>query len=637
MPRKVVQSPDDLGTVVSATAVLPKGIPDRPPTAVGAGGGCVWSLYILDRIAPLARTVAVHISRMTSRRWWPREQLAVLIGLGVVALVLAVMLSGQALALLREGSEVSRRAMALKVDELSRTVALRTEYQLLTPMATALGRAAPGASSPQIFAHRVAEGLPCTCMARGGLTVRIDGATHPRITSSQSDPRDQAFARQLADTLERQVWFPHLSSANVIGRPDWPGGSPTADGRVVFGFLVPSRAGRPRLFGYMGRFAAADTIAYILATELDPSIYLTRALGDSTAEPGSKRMPVTFRTPPVIITVADAGGDILHADRRYGWAEGRRVLSLPTDVASLALDIDPLTPLGNPVDAPRMPSDPRGRLLTILVLFLVTVGLGVVAMVQMRREYALARRRTRFVSSVSHELRTPLAQIRLFAELLRDDEVTNDERRTEYARIIDEEAQRLTYFVDNVLAFTTLDAAAAAMRRNLVSLSAIVAHTVERFAPLAASRSADIASSVAPGVIISGNEDALRRIILNVLDNAVKYGPPGQTVRVEVGSDGAVAYVTVDDSGPGIPVRDRDRIFEPFVRLQAPGTAASGGSGIGLAIVRSLMRALDGTVSVEDARRGGTRIRLSFPLAGREPTRPEGMPEPRPARELEPA
>ena len=157
-----------------------------------------------------------------------------------------------------------------------------------------------------------------------------------------------------------------------------------------------------------------------------------------------------------------------------------------------------------------------------------------------------------------------------------------------------------------------------------------MADTVERFAPLAASRAAMIEASVAPGVMVTANEEALRRIFLNVLDNAVKYGPAGQTIRVALTLDRGSAYVTVDDAGPGVATADRHRMFEPFVRLHSTGSAATGGSGIGLAIVRSLVIALNGTVCMEDAPGEGARVRLAFPGATMRTEATQAVPPPTP-------
>jgi signal transduction histidine kinase len=115
-------------------------------------------------------------------------------------------------------------------------------------------------------------------------------------------------------------------------------------------------------------------------------------------------------------------------------------------------------------------------------------------------------------------------------------------------------------------------------------------------------------------VDVEGHADSIRQIVLNLLENAVKYGPTGQQVTVTVDADGQTGRIIVDDQGPGIPPRDRARIFEPFFRLPRDENGESGGSGIGLAVVSELAAAQQATVAVDDAPRGGARIIVRFRL-----------------------
>ncbi len=346
------------------------------------------------------------------------------------------------------------------------------------------------------------------------------------------------------------------------------------------------------------------------------------SLSDSTIRPDAGDGGATV--PPVTRDLMDASGRVLDAGTGARWLPGVRVTTLPPDVGGLQLRT---FPVARPTEPPGSPTPSRGgRLLVVVALFGVTVALSVVALLQLRGEFELARRRARFVSGVSHELRTPLAQIRLFAELLRDKQPAVQSKRYEYARIIDEEAQRLTYLVDNVLAFAALEDAVRGPRRQDVFLSGILQETIGRFSPLAASRSATIHPSIEPAVHVHANDDALRQILLNVLDNAVKYGPAGQTIEVGLTTRAGDAEITVDDAGPGIPAADRERVFEPFVRLDDGPAPGSGGSGIGLTIVRDLVAAMGGSVSIEDAPRRGTRVRMRFPLV-RQPATYAGAPD----------
>jgi signal transduction histidine kinase len=262
---------------------------------------------------------------------------------------------------------------------------------------------------------------------------------------------------------------------------------------------------------------------------------------------------------------------------------------------------------------------PHSRLPLLAGVFVLTAGLLAMALVQLHRQQELARLRTEFVSGVSHELRTPLAQIRWFAELLHLGKLRTDEERSRSARIIDQEARRLTYLVENVLNFSRAEKGTNRIAPATLDLAAEIRDAVEMFAPLARSRRITVRAAPAPNLTVTADRDALRQIMLNLLDNAAKYGPAGQTITV--GSSPAPASeaprvrVWVEDQGPGIPISERDRVWEPYVRLSRNVEAASGGSGIGLSVVRELVVLHGGTAWIESAgTRGGARVVIELPV-----------------------
>jgi signal transduction histidine kinase len=214
--------------------------------------------------------------------------------------------------------------------------------------------------------------------------------------------------------------------------------------------------------------------------------------------------------------------------------------------------------------------------------------------------------KSELVSGVSHELRTPLAQIRMFAEMLRLGWVRSDDERQRSVAIIDQEARRLSHLVENILQFSRAERLAPRLSVAPLELTALVNEVVESFAPLAAARGVTVRTTHSGDVSALGDRDALRQVLLNLLDNAVKYGPEGQTITAgtRVAADGRV-QVWVDDEGAGIPARDKARVWEPFRRLDHAVEAGISGNGIGLAVVRELVTAQGGTVSVHDAPRGG--------------------------------
>jgi signal transduction histidine kinase len=256
---------------------------------------------------------------------------------------------------------------------------------------------------------------------------------------------------------------------------------------------------------------------------------------------------------------------------------------------------------------------PRSRLPMLGVVFALTVGLMVAALLQLRRQQQLAQLRVDFVSGISHELRTPLAQIRLFAELLRNGQLRSEQERERSIGIIDEEAQRLTYLVENVLAFSRSEHGRGTITAEPVAMDREIEAAVDAFAPLARVRRAKIKSSIERGLIARVDPRALRQIVLNLLDNAVKYGPLGQTVTVSLSGTGGTVSVAVEDKGPGVPRSEREHIWEPYYRLGRETDASVGGSGIGLSIVRELVLLHGGRTWVEDGADGGARFIVEFP------------------------
>ena len=232
-----------------------------------------------------------------------------------------------------------------------------------------------------------------------------------------------------------------------------------------------------------------------------------------------------------------------------------------------------------------------------------------------RRESELAEARSNFVAGVSHELRTPLAQIRMFTETLLLGRTRNDAERRRSLEIIDQEAKRLTALVDNVLNLGRAERGTVRLAPAAVELSPIVKEVVDTFSQLPRARSMDFRTELEPRLIATVDSGAFRQILLNLLDNAAKYGPSSQRITVGLAMFEENARLWVDDEGPGIPVRERQRIFEPFFRSATHGDSRVSGSGIGLAVVRELSLLLGGTVRAEQAPGGGARIVVEFPDA----------------------
>lgn len=262
---------------------------------------------------------------------------------------------------------------------------------------------------------------------------------------------------------------------------------------------------------------------------------------------------------------------------------------------------------------------PRSRLPEILATAVLAVMLLGLLFYQYRRQEELGRLRDEFVSGVSHELRTPLSQIRLLAELLRLGKVPTEERRDRSLRIIDQEARRLTFLVESILSFTSSQR--AALSPTPTDISVDVEEIVSGFEPLATARGVRLLLQLAPALTADVDRGALRQVLLNLLDNAVRYGPTGQTVTVATAHAGARWTLEVTDEGPGVPASEREAIFAPYYRLSRDMGGAVGGTGIGLAVVRRLVRAHGGDVQVQSVNESdtgvaaGARFVVSLPLS----------------------
>ena len=267
---------------------------------------------------------------------------------------------------------------------------------------------------------------------------------------------------------------------------------------------------------------------------------------------------------------------------------------------------------------------PRSRLPFLLALLAVAAALSFVAIGQIRREGELSRLRADFVASISHELRTPLTQMRLYLETLRLGRFTTDEQREWSLDNVERETTRLGHLVERVLRFSRTGRSSPDPRAP-VDVRAELEQLVAEFAPLADARGAHVVADLDAVPRVALQPDALRHIVLNLLDNAVKYGPRGQTVRVKLGSarvrgsaGAGDVQIEITDEGPGVPPADRERIWRAYQRGSDVGGTA--GSGVGLSVVRDVVAQHGGRAWVENAPAGqGSRFVVTLPTSDAAP------------------
>ena len=258
---------------------------------------------------------------------------------------------------------------------------------------------------------------------------------------------------------------------------------------------------------------------------------------------------------------------------------------------------------------------PRIRLPLMLLLIVMTTAVVGATCWLLLKERALARTRSEFVARVSHELRTPLTQIRMFAETLALGRARDADQAREYLSIIDRESQRLGHLVDNVLTFSRREMTPHQLAIGPVDVSATVGEVLRNYQPLAESHGDQLQAEVQAELQARADREAVSQVLLNFLDNACKYGPRGQTVRVQAWREADQVCVAVEDDGPGVPDSRKEVIWQPYRRLRREQLRALNGTGIGLSVARELVQAMAGSCRVTDASGGGARFELRLPAS----------------------
>ena len=246
--------------------------------------------------------------------------------------------------------------------------------------------------------------------------------------------------------------------------------------------------------------------------------------------------------------------------------------------------------------------------IAVLAVFVCAiVSGGILITRETLRNIRDARQKTSFVSSVSHELKTPLTSIRMYAELLLSGRIKDREKNKNYLSIIVTESERLTRLINNVLDFGRLEQ--GRKKYNLVEfdLAQLLDHVVETHQMRITDQSLEIIREIEDkDYWVRTDRDAIEQVILNLLDNALKYAGQGSYVKFVLaqGNDNQVILKICDD-GPGIPAEKKEKIFEKFFRLDNSLTAAQPGSGLGLSICRQILRDLGGDLHIESQRQNG--------------------------------
>ena len=462
------------------------------------------------------------------------------------------------------------------------------------PLAASTPDAATGRATVDLLARRQREGVACAC--RDLLPVssffHVDVATS-RVTMAPVDstralsvPADSTLAaiaraeaaapRLMSNAASHIVVDRRLGDESVVAlvqRDDR--GTPVA----VYGMIVDTRT----------------TLAAIFNRTRD------RSAIDSTG---------LTRLDSLSLEVRTADGTPLFGTLGAGRARAIAMLGGPLRGLELIMAVSP-SGVAQPLLAPHA----EVQLFHVGVLFAATIIVLALAFTASRRELQLARARSDFIAGVSHDLRMPLAQILIASETLSMRRERNDGERVSLASSIVRETRRLVALVDNVLLFSRSGALELQPVLRPVPVDELLDEVIDAVRLSVDDAEQSIEPTGDRDLTITADRRLVRQALVNLVDNALKYGKPHQSIRLGVESRGATVRLFVEDDGPGVPRAERERIFEPYARLQEDQESERTGTGLGLAVVRQIAEASGGRVWIEDGPQGGTRVVMELRAA----------------------
>lgn len=347
---------------------------------------------------------------------------------------------------------------------------------------------------------------------------------------------------------------------------------------------APERSGPLRVYSQAFRSPGRQVV-----------IHVAHSLGDVPAPLASLRFSLLLMAPLAVLLSA-AGG--------Y-WLAGR-ALAPVDEVTRAAREIE-ASRLSRRLPAPKV-YDEIGRLVETFNQMIARLETSFEAM-------------KRFTADASHELRSPLATMRGAIDVA----LSRPREASDYRDVlasVGEDVDRLRSIAEDLLMLARADAGGIKLERSPVRLDVIASEVTESFRPAADEKSVSVSAACPIPVVVSGDERWLRQLIVNLLDNAVKFSaaarpePGSASVKVEVRVDHGQAQLSVADSGPGVPAEALDRIFERFFRADdARSHHGAEGSGLGLAIAAWIVGAHSGTIAARNQTAGGSVFSVSLPLA----------------------
>ncbi len=315
-----------------------------------------------------------------------------------------------------------------------------------------------------------------------------------------------------------------------------------------------------------------------------------------------------------VYVIEDGAGRILHQAGQGTPAPDARPLAFAS--------LEPLMPhwrvaVRPTSDQPSAPSGGEyivlGGLLLAIFLAAILLGGGLLTW-QALKNFEDARRKTSFVSNVSHELKTPLTSIRMYAELLKAGRIKDPDKQARYLRVIVAESERLTRLVNNVLDFSRLEQGGKTYNPTELNLKDFYRDLLDEHRPRIEKAGMELTIQVPDQpVLVKTDRDAMEQVMLNLIDNAIKYAADGKELDITLEIRGDRCKTRVMDRGAGVPAGHRARIFDQFHRVDDSLTASRPGSGLGLSIAKRLLADLDGDIIHEPREGGGSCFVVTTP------------------------
>ena len=301
--------------------------------------------------------------------------------------------------------------------------------------------------------------------------------------------------------------------------------------------------------------------------------------------------------------------------------------TLPSDTTALAQTKDlwlfPDYTLGIRIKGSSLQELISKRRTTNLVLLvgldLILVMAVILVFRNVKKEVQLAQNKSDFVSNVSHEIRTPLALISMFAETLEMGRVTSEEKKKEYYGIISKETHRLSGIVNKILNFSQAEANKKRLSLSSLHVSDEIREILNTYDFHLKNKGFEYHVTEKMDCWVKADREAFIEVVINLIDNAIKYSADQKQIEIIIGRENGNGFVAVKDQGIGINTMDQKHIFDKFYRVSTGDLAKTRGTGLGLSLVKQLMEAQQGRVTISSEKGKGSLFTLYFPLSNDKP------------------